>query len=428
MVNAFDLFDKGSMKDGCFKKTALGSDIVSSSADHISLGPEGLEEGELACSPVISPDRKPSWSSVVAKGPPKSGLVLEYFPPAPPLLEDGPITIKPPAEVLQKGNNLWNNCLVGSFIHSRLPFKLVEESVQKLWGSLGLQKVFLQDKGYFIFKFSNPEERDNVLALGPWYISNKLIYLKHWKEGLDFVSDACSKTPVWVKFHNVPLSYLTASGLSYLASGIGKPLFVDKVTEKLEPMTFARMCVEISTSTALPSSLDVVILDEETKSEKLVSVKVEYQNKPLSCSHCKTFGHSLLRCPQANYKWVPKLVPIAPERAPLVEVHSDAPEMSPAGEKDSWTLVAKGPKLQVVLDPPSPTPNLFNLLSTSAVGLQDSFSDTDVTPSPNPLVGKLKLIDEKEVKDLKQKAKCSLEVCQASKKKIKGGGSKKSPT
>lgn len=325
-------------------------------------------------------------------------------------MEDGPITIKPPAEVLQLGNNLWNSCLVGSFIHFRLPFKLVEDSIQKLWGSLGLQKVFLQDKGYFIYKFSNPEERNNVLALGPWYISNKLIYLKHWKEGLDFASDACTKAPVWVKFHNVPLSYLTRSGLSNLASGIGKPLFVDKVTEKLEPMTYARMCVKISTSTVMPSSVDVVILDEDTQLEKIVSIKVEYQNKPLSYSHCKTFGHSLLRCPHANYKWVPKLVASAPAMAPLIEVHSAALEISPTGKMDTWTLVAKGPKLQVVPDPPSPTPNLFNLLSHSAMGLQDSFLDTDATPSPNPLVGKLKQIDEKEVKDLKQKAKCSLEV------------------
>lgn len=105
-----------------------------------------------ASSPAVPSGLKPSWSSIVAKGTPKSGLVLDYFPPAPPLLDNGQITIKPPAEVLQLGNNLWNSCLVGSFIHSRLPFKLVEESVQKLWGGLGLQKVFLQDKGYFIFQ------------------------------------------------------------------------------------------------------------------------------------------------------------------------------------------------------------------------------------------------------------------------------------
>lgn len=169
--------------------------------------------------------------------------------------------------------------------------KKVSKSCGVVWAC---KRFSCRTKGISFFKFSNPEESDNVLALGPWDISNKLLYLKHWKEGLDFIFDACTKAPVWVKFHNVPLSCLTVSGLSYLASGIGKPLFVDKVTEKLEPMNFARMCVEITTSTVMPSSLDVVVLDEETKLKKIVSVKVEYQNKHLSCSHCKTFGHLLL--------------------------------------------------------------------------------------------------------------------------------------
>ena len=64
-------------------------------------------------------------------------------------------------------------------MNARLPFKLVEDSARKLWGKYGLEKVFLQPKGYFVFKFSKPEDRANVLALGPWYIANKLLILHH---------------------------------------------------------------------------------------------------------------------------------------------------------------------------------------------------------------------------------------------------------
>lgn len=118
---------------------------------------------------------------------------------------------------------------------------------------------------------------------------------------MDLLSESCTKAPVWVKFHHVPLSYWTPKGLSYLASGIGKPLFVDKTTEKLEPMNFARICIEITSSSNLPDKLDVTVFDEESNSEIVVEVKVEYQNKPQSCSHCKSFGHSLLKCPRANF-------------------------------------------------------------------------------------------------------------------------------
>lgn len=275
----------------------------------------------------------------------------------------------------------------------------MEDSVHKLWDKFGLQKVFLQDKGLFIFKFSAPEERVNVLALRPWYVSNKLFCLKRWKEGMDFQSEACSNAPVWVKFHNVPLSYLSASGLSYLASGIGKPLSVDKLTKKLEPMNFARMCVELSSTSAFPSSLDVIVLDEDSKLEKVVVVKVEYQNRPQLCSHCKTFWHSLVRCPSANYKWVHKAFPQVSERV-LSEPFGEPSVLDPtlALNSDCWTTVTKGPKLQgglsalksSLLSSVAPSCNPFNPISPGEGGICDSFSDTDGTPLPNPLVEKLK--------------------------------------
>jgi len=166
-----------------------------------------------------------------------------------------------------------------------------------------------------------------------------------------------------------PISYLSGPGLSYIASGIGKPLFVDKITEKLEPMNFARICVEISSTSGWPSSLEVVVLNEETKSEKVALVEVEYQNKPMSCSHCKSCGHSLLKCPHANYKWVPKVShsttnSIPPLAADVPSSSSATPSPSLNDAPESWTLVAKEPKQHtdstlVVL----PDSNKFNLLS-----------------------------------------------------------------
>lgn len=151
---------------------------------------------------------------MVAKGDSRVDFKMDYFPPPPPVSEIGTLRIRPPSEVLLLGNSLWNSYLVGSFLNSRLTFKMVEDTVHKLWDKFGLQRVFLQDKGFFVFKFSSPQERDNVLALGPWYISNKLLCLEQWKEGMDFKFETCTKAPIWVKFHNVPLSYLSPTGLS----------------------------------------------------------------------------------------------------------------------------------------------------------------------------------------------------------------------
>lgn len=131
--------------------------------------------------------------------------------------------------------------------------------VQKLWGKMGLSKVLLHDKGYYIFKFASAKDRENVLAMGPWYISNKQILLKKWKEGIGITSESCSKAPIWVKLHGLPLSYQTDNRLNCIASGIGKPLFLDKFTERLDPLPYARICVEIDVEAAMPKTLPVPI-------------------------------------------------------------------------------------------------------------------------------------------------------------------------
>lgn len=61
-------------------------------------------------------------------------------------------------------------------------------------------------------------------------------------------------------------------------------------------------------------------------------------------------------------------------------------------------------------------------IETSGKGID---SDMDGTLAPNPLVSKLISIDEKEVKDLKNKDKAEPSNTNNSKKRIKAAGGKK---
>lgn len=85
-----------------------------------------------------------------------------------------------------------------------------------------------------------------------------------------------------------------------------------------------------------------------------------------------------------------------------------------------WTVVSRGPKQPAGSPPTLGAPNPFKSLSYPKGPLD--FSDSDCTPSPNPLMGKLKVIDEMEGRELKTKARGGLELGQSSKKKSKGGG------
>lgn len=143
-----------------------------------------------------------TWSSVVTNSASDKIRGLSFFPPTSSI---GSVTVNPPVEVLKLGLNKWSSCLVGQFIHSKLPFKLVESSAKKLWEHLGLSKVYLHDKGYFIFMFDTVTERDNVLASGPWYIASKASMPSAVARRCQLHKSDCSEVPIWVKFSNIPL-------------------------------------------------------------------------------------------------------------------------------------------------------------------------------------------------------------------------------
>lgn len=169
-------------------------------------------------------------------------------------------------------------CLVGNFLHFKLPFKLVEQHAFKWWGNLGLQKVFLHEKGYYLFKFDSVAPRVGVLAGGPKHVASKLLLLQPWK-GVNYSNATIDSLPIWVKFSNIPLLYWTVNGLSYIASGTGRPISVDFTTAKLDPLPFARICVEVNAAFSFPSSVNVAVLKDGVVS--YVAIKVEYQSNLL---------------------------------------------------------------------------------------------------------------------------------------------------
>lgn len=80
--------------------------------------------------------------------------------------------------------------------------------------------------------------------------------------------------------------------------------------------------------------------------------------------------------------------------------------------EDKWTVVSKGLKqpaaAKATFEPgassiPAP-PNSFLPISPIASPAELASSDVDTTPKPNPLMDRLKIIDEKEGRDLKPRA------------------------
>ncbi|OMO59336.1 hypothetical protein COLO4_34246 [Corchorus olitorius] len=145
-----------------------------------------------------------------------------------------------------------------------------------------------------------------ILESGPWHVMNRPVVIRKWEYGVTKLDLDLSKFPVSVKLSNVPLKLQTRKGLSFIASGLGIPLYMDRATALKQKLHSAKVYVEIDFKDEIPDFLEV-----ELKDGSLAKIGVEVPWKPPRCSKCKTFGHQ--DCSQkvvtkqvAEKQWIPK--------------------------------------------------------------------------------------------------------------------------
>ncbi|GAV62976.1 DUF4283 domain-containing protein/zf-CCHC_4 domain-containing protein, partial [Cephalotus follicularis] len=167
----------------------------------------------------------------------------------------------------------------------------VKEVLLRKWGQVGSFSFHTVSTGVFMIKFENGHARDWALDNGPWDIWGYHIALKKWTKGMSLKLEDCNSIPIWVKLSNVPVHLWSKLGLSYIASVLGRPLYMDTPTTNRHSLTFARVCVDMLASSPFPSS---IALDFDDGSSTVVNV--EYPWKPQACSLCKVFDHSNKSC------------------------------------------------------------------------------------------------------------------------------------
>ncbi|KAK8655823.1 hypothetical protein V6N13_108389 [Hibiscus sabdariffa] len=84
----------------------------------------------------------------------------------------------------------------------------------------------------------------------------------------------------------------TRIGLSYIASAIGVPLYMDSITDSRQRVAFAKVCVELPADAIIPKFVKVQIRDGS-----FVSIAVDVPWLLPRCSYCCTFGHAGKSCP-----------------------------------------------------------------------------------------------------------------------------------
>ncbi|KAL0287522.1 UNVERIFIED_CONTAM: hypothetical protein Sradi_7123900 [Sesamum radiatum] len=120
---------------------------------------------------------------------------------------------------------------------------------------------------------------EEVIEGGPWLLNGQPIILQKWEPGMVLRKLQHTQMPVWIKLRHLPVELWTNEGLSTVASGIGKPLYLDAITRACTRLDFARVCVMLDIGSKLPKHI-VIMIPREDGSEAACKVDVEYEWLP----------------------------------------------------------------------------------------------------------------------------------------------------
>ncbi|KAL2243447.1 UNVERIFIED_CONTAM: hypothetical protein Sindi_0462700 [Sesamum indicum] len=89
------------------------------------------------------------------------------------------------------------------------------------------------------------------------------IVLQKWEPGMVMRKLKHTQVPIWIWLRDLPIKLWTEEGLSTVASGVGKLLYLDAITRACTRLDFARVCVMLDISSKLPKHIIMMSPDED---------------------------------------------------------------------------------------------------------------------------------------------------------------------
>ncbi|KAK4382384.1 hypothetical protein Sango_2876200 [Sesamum angolense] len=178
------------------------------------------------------------------------------------------------------------HCLIG-YITGKFPELKAIRALSQSWG-VSFQ---LHDSGWRIFRFAKDENRQCILAGGPYFVYGRPLLLKNIPGSFEFKEDDISLTPIWATLPSLPLECWHPNALGKIGTRLGTPIAMDSLTMKMERVSYARILVEVDTSKKVVDHVEFILLNGVVRKQPIV-----YEFKPKFCSTCNRFGHLKESC------------------------------------------------------------------------------------------------------------------------------------
>lgn len=80
----------------------------------------------------------------------------------------------------------WKHAIVLYVVGDSPSIGALDRFIISQWNFVTKPKIYFHNDGYFVVKFNNVKDRDDVLMSGPHTIRNKYIIVKAWSPNFDF--------------------------------------------------------------------------------------------------------------------------------------------------------------------------------------------------------------------------------------------------
>jgi hypothetical protein len=168
--------------------------------------------------------------------------------------------------------------------------RMLRNWIKYHWNPSGEVELHLSSKGFFTAVFMNLEDRDKAFEGGAYLHASTRLYMRSWKENFSPEKETFKNVPVWLRFYSLPLDYWLLSTFEAIRKKLGKYVKTLEATLKGRYTSYARICIEMDVSGALPEAISREFRDEEWIQS------IDYDKLPFRCRRCHEHGHLIREC------------------------------------------------------------------------------------------------------------------------------------
>ncbi|KAK6789050.1 hypothetical protein RDI58_012849 [Solanum bulbocastanum] len=184
--------------------------------------------------------------------------------------------------------------IVGRFLKVRSQIDRIRSTFKELIPTRGSVKIGVYDNHNMFLDFTNDDDFNLVWFKRVIEMEGLQMWLQKWTPHFKPKGDI-PIAPVWLLLPGFPFHMHSWHYVKQIVSSIGTPLAMDVVMNGRTRPSMAKVRVGIDLLKSHPENVWIGLEDEESPLRGYYQ-KLEYENIPKYCKHCRKLGHKVMNC------------------------------------------------------------------------------------------------------------------------------------